>query len=92
MAEFTLDDAHEALAGIHHILIARENARMSDQDVTLAWALAADACHAIEAQLPEPCPECGSDECGRPPIGDRFPYHCPEGSDRLGVSRITGPW
>lgn len=60
---FTLDDAHEALAGIHHILIARENVRMSDQDVTLAWALAADACHAIEAQLPEPCEHCGSDEC-----------------------------
>lgn len=53
---FDLDDAHETLAYIEHEL----------RDTVAgfhAYCAAYDALAAIEAQLPEPCPQCGSDQC-----------------------------
>ena len=84
---FTLDDAHETLSVAAWML-----ARLSPWKFAPVGAVVREALDAIEAQLPEPCEHCGSDQCGWPPLRGRFSYHCPEGSRRLGVSGGTGPW
>lgn len=60
MADFTLDDAHDILteAAILAGWWRRWPWLTPSEDILL------DALDAIEAQLPEPCPECGSDQCG----------------------------
>jgi hypothetical protein len=54
---YTLDDAHEALSMVWWCM---ENDWAEDTPGVEA-VLAALA--AIEAQLPEPCPNCGDDDC-----------------------------
>jgi hypothetical protein len=57
MAEFTLDDAHEALGLVSWY---SRNSLCWHPLLDQALGLALDA---IEAQLPEPCENCGDDSC-----------------------------
>lgn len=58
MDDFTLDDAHEALSVAAWML-----ERLSPWKFAPVGRVVAEALDAIEAQLPEPCEHCGSDQC-----------------------------
>lgn len=60
MADFTLDDAHDWLTEAAILLGWWQGGPVHYPSGELLKA----ALDAIEAQLPEPCPECGSDQCG----------------------------
>lgn len=76
---YTLDDVHEALAlAVWHM--PRLIIECTDAELIIHEAL-----DAIEAQLPEPCPDCGSDECGDMPAGNTISFHCPARLKRVGI-------
>lgn len=58
--KFDLDSAHEALALIHQL--GDQQWSSSPEFNQIRW-IARNALDAIEAQLPEPCDHCGSDQC-----------------------------
>ena len=69
---YTLDDAHEALSLIHYELgntVVGDASPAIREAVISAFCQAGHALFAIEAQLPPPCPDCGSDS-------DWSPFPC----------------
>lgn len=66
MTGYTLDDAHDALAAADHLLdkVAWSRGRYPVH-VLEAFVVVRQALEAIEADLPEPCERCHSDQCVR---------------------------
>ncbi len=87
---YTLDDAHEALALIHHRNGSTNCYGLNSLQIETVVAihlLSEKALDAIEAQLPEPCEHCGSDQCPTySESGKTWPM-CE--AKRLGIRR---PW
>ncbi len=71
---YTLDDAHEALALADWYLDQTTLAHMSSATVD-ASIIVLQALKAIEAQLPDPCPRCGSDSCSGEPVYIKIAHH-----------------